>query len=91
MKLLMENWRKQLKEYEITGVDYEPGAAQEEPAQESEESTVELLNQLDELVKKIKDSLGAAPEEEPSAPSAYAHKSARPSAGSGREEAPFEE
>lgn len=65
MKLLIENWRKQLEEYEITGVDYEPGAAQEEPAEEPEESTIELLNQLEELIRKIKDSLAPGLEEKP--------------------------
>ena len=65
MKLLMENWRKQLEEYEITGVDYEPGAAQEGPAEEPEESTIELLNQLEDLIRKIKDSLTPSPEEMP--------------------------
>ena len=65
MKLLIENWRKQLEEYEITGVDYEPGAAQEEPAEEPEESTMELLNQLENLIGKLKDSLTPSPEEMP--------------------------
>ena len=65
MKLLMENWRKQLEEYEITGVDYEPGTAQEEPAEEPEESTIELLNQLEDLIRKIKDSLAPGLEEYP--------------------------
>ena len=65
MKLLIENWRKQLEEYEITGVDYEPGTAQEDPTEEPEESTIELLNQLEELIRKIKDSLAPGLEEEP--------------------------
>jgi len=31
MKLLMENWRKKLEEYDIAGVDYEPAVVQEVP------------------------------------------------------------
>ena len=66
MKLLIENWREKLEEadFEMKGVEdtYEPMVSQEAPAESSDASTIELLNQLDELVAKIKDSLGAAPE-----------------------------
>lgn len=99
MKLLIENWRKLLKEadFDIEGAKYAAMVSQEGPAEESEESTMELLNQLDELVKKIKDSIGAAPEEEeieieePRAPGAKKWSRARPSSGPGAEDAPFEE
>tara|TARA_R110000824_G_scaffold83385_2_gene208844 strand:- start:398 stop:661 length:264 start_codon:yes stop_codon:yes gene_type:complete len=44
MKVLMENWRKRLKEeIEITGADYEPGVAQ--PA--TEEPDVDILTALE--------------------------------------------
>jgi archaellum component FlaC len=66
MKLLMENWREKLEEaeFEMKGVEdtYEPMVSQEAPAESPDASTMELLNQLDELVTKIKESLGAAPE-----------------------------
>jgi len=65
MKKLLNEWRKQLEEYDITGVDYEPGTAQEEPAEEPEESTIELLNQLEDLIRKIKDSVAPGLEEYP--------------------------
>ena len=67
MKLLMENWLKLLKEdWEVKGdVDYTPMVSQEGPAEEPEESTMELLNQLEELIRKIKDSLAPGLEEEP--------------------------
>tara|TARA_R110001583_G_scaffold6811_10_gene34332 strand:- start:4835 stop:5134 length:300 start_codon:yes stop_codon:yes gene_type:complete len=66
MKLLMENWREKLEEaeFKMKGVEdtYEPMVSQEPPVEELEASTIELLNQLDELVAKIKDSLGVSPE-----------------------------
>tara|TARA_R110002020_G_scaffold386398_2_gene597212 strand:- start:181 stop:549 length:369 start_codon:yes stop_codon:yes gene_type:complete len=31
MKKLLSEWRKKLQEFEITGIDYEAGVAQEEP------------------------------------------------------------
>ena len=64
MKLLMENWRKLLKEdWKVKGdVDYTPMVSQEGPAEEPEESTMELLNQLENLIGKLKDSLTPSPE-----------------------------
>ena len=47
MKVLMENWRKRLKEeVEITGADYEPGVAQ--PT--TEEPDVDILTALENIL-----------------------------------------
>ena len=81
MKLLIENWRKKLKEeFEMKGADYEPMVSQAEPEAPTEETTMELLDQLDELVEKIKDSIGGGPEE-PAAPTATKWSKAGPTTG----------
>ena len=68
MKLIMESWRKQLEEFEITGVDYEPGVAQDEPsaelpavsAEDLLEKTIEDLKEPDPNLEVIINGVKAA-------------------------------
>ena len=90
MKLLIENWRKKMEEdFKMKGADYEPMVSQAEPEASREKTTMELLDQLDELVEKIKDSVGGG-SEEPAAPTATKWSKAGANIGDD-EDVPFEE
>ena len=91
---LTKNKLKQIIKEEFSATMDEVHGVEEDPVQEPEGSTMELLDQLDELVRKIKDSLSGASEEaelaEPRAVGAKKFQRMGATSGPGREDAPFE-
>ena len=62
MKKLLGEWRKKLQEFEITGIDYEAGVAQEEPPAPLSGPDAELHKALTAWAENWKTHLAATNE-----------------------------